>query len=166
MRPWFREAANSRSWNKVISVNLTGVFLCSQVVGRQMVRQGYGNIINISSTYGLVGADQRIYGDSGINSSPAYAASKAGVANLTRYLAAYWEGKNIRVNTLSPGGVFNNQNEEFVKKAKDYIDTYLVKKHPNIDAQIDYFSTSAKDGTNVDQAFSALGERIIERLYQ
>jgi NAD(P)-dependent dehydrogenase (short-subunit alcohol dehydrogenase family) len=103
------------NWNKVIAVNLTGVFLCAQAVGKQMVRQGYGSIINISSIYGIVGADQRIYGKSGINSSVAYAASKGGVVNLTRFLATYWEGKNIRVNALTLGGVFNRQDNEFVK---------------------------------------------------
>jgi NAD(P)-dependent dehydrogenase (short-subunit alcohol dehydrogenase family) len=102
-------------WNKVISVNLTGVFLCCQAVGKQMVKQGYGVIINISSIYGIVGPDQRIYGESGLNSSTAYAVSKGGVVSLTRYLAAYWAGKNIRINTLTLGGVFNNQDEEFVK---------------------------------------------------
>jgi len=109
------EEFSLENWDKVIAVNMTGVFLCCQAAGSQMVKQGYGNIINISSTYGLVGADQRIYGDSGINSSIVYAATKAAVLNMTRYLAAYWEGKNIRVNTLSPGGVYNNQADEFVK---------------------------------------------------
>lgn len=103
------------SWNKVLEINLTGTFLISQEVGKQMVKQGYGNIINVSSTYGLVGADQRIYGDSGINAPISYAVTKGGIINMTRFLAAYYEGKNIRVNTLSPGGVFNNQNQEFVK---------------------------------------------------
>jgi len=92
------------SWNRILAVNLTGVFLCTQAVAKEMAKQGYGNIINVSSIYGMVGADQRIYGTSGINSSAAYAASKAGVANLTRYLSAYFEGKNIRVNTLTLGG--------------------------------------------------------------
>jgi NAD(P)-dependent dehydrogenase (short-subunit alcohol dehydrogenase family) len=103
------------SWNRILAVNLTGVFLCTQAVGKQMAKQGYGNIINISSIYGMVGADQRIYGTSGINSSVAYAASKAGVANLTRYLSAYFEGRNIRVNTLTLGGVFNDQDADFVR---------------------------------------------------
>jgi len=109
------EKYSLEKWNEVISVNLTGVFLCSQAVGKQMVKQGHGTIVNISSIYGMVGADQRIYGKSGINSSVAYAASKGGVVNLTRYLAAYWEGKNVQVNTLTLGGVSNNQDKEFVK---------------------------------------------------
>jgi len=102
-------------WQSTIDVNLTGMFLCCQAVGKVMVQQGYGVILNISSVYGVVAADQRIYGDSKLNSNVAYAATKSGVLNFTRYLASYWQGKNIRVNSLSPGGVFNNQNEEFVK---------------------------------------------------
>lgn len=102
-------------WQATIDVNLTGMFLCCQTVGKVMVQQGYGVILNISSVYGVVAADQRIYGDSKLNSNMAYAATKSGVLNLTRYLASYWQGKNIRVNSLSPGGVFNNQDEEFVK---------------------------------------------------
>ncbi|MFQ5873749.1 MAG: SDR family oxidoreductase [Dehalococcoidia bacterium] len=104
-------------WEKVLAVDLTGVFLCCQVVGRVMVQQGHGVIVNIGSVYGMVGADQRIYGTSGLNSSVAYAAAKGAVINLTRYLAAYWQGKNIRVNSLSPGGVYNPgvQNEEFLQ---------------------------------------------------
>ena len=81
-----------------------------------MLKQKSGNIINIASTYGLVGADQRIYGKSGQNSAAFYAATKSAVVNLTRYLAAYWQKTGIRVNTLSPGGVQNNQEKNFQKK--------------------------------------------------
>jgi len=102
-------------WNKVLSVNLTGVFLCCQEVGKVMVKQQEGNIINISSIYGLTGADQRIYGKSKLNSSPAYAVTKSGILNLTKYLASYWHEKGIRVNTLSLGGVKNNQDSIFIK---------------------------------------------------
>ena len=103
-------------WNQAIDVNLTGVFLCCQSIGKQMLKQKSGNIINIASTYGLVGPDQRIYGKSGQNSAVFYAATKSAILNLTRYLAAYWQGTGIRVNTLSPGGVQNNQDPNFRKK--------------------------------------------------
>lgn len=104
------------SWNKAIDINLTGVFRACQEVGDIMCKQGYGNIINIASTYGIVAPDQRIYGDSGENSAAFYAATKSAVINLTRYLASYWRGKGIRVNTLSPGGVFRDQEKGFVEK--------------------------------------------------
>ena len=103
-------------WEKVMAVNLRGVFLCSKVIGAEMVKQGKGIIVNIGSIYGLVGTDQRMYGTSGINAPAVYAASKGAVINLTRYLATYWAGKGIRVNTLSPGGVENNQDLEFINQ--------------------------------------------------
>ena len=102
-------------WQATIDVNLTGMFLCSQVVGRVMVKQGYGVILNVASHYGVVAADQRIYGESKINSNVAYATTKSGVLNFTRFLASWWQGKNIRVNSLTPGGVFDNQDNEFLK---------------------------------------------------
>ena len=105
-------------WNQVLAVNLTGVFLCSQEIGKTMVEQKNGIIVNISSIYGLLGADQRIYGKSNLNSPVSYAATKGAIINLTKYLAAYWSKKNIRVNTLSLGGVVNKSymKKDFIKK--------------------------------------------------
>ena len=105
-------------WKKILDVDLSGVFNCCKVFGSQMVKQRKGTIVNISSIYGIVGNDQRIYGNSKINSPVSYAAAKGGIITLTRYLAAYWYGKNIRVNTLTPGGVIDEsyQSKEFIKK--------------------------------------------------
>ena len=105
-------------WAKSIDINLTGVFLCCQEFGKIMLKQKKGVIVNISSIYGLVGADQRIYGESKLNTHISYASTKGAIVNLTRYLAAYWHGKNIRVNTLTPGGVIDEsyQSKEFIKK--------------------------------------------------
>jgi NAD(P)-dependent dehydrogenase (short-subunit alcohol dehydrogenase family) len=105
-------------WQKSLDINLSGVFFCSQAFGSIMAKQGNGVIVNIASTYGLVGADQRIYGKSGLNLPISYAATKGAIINFTRYLAAYWHGKNIRVNTLSPGGVLDTtyQEKNFIKK--------------------------------------------------
>ena len=104
-------------WKEVIDVNLTGTFLCSQAIGGLMANNSGGSIINISSIYGMVGADQRIYGDSGLNSQPSYAATKGAILNMTRYMAAYWRGKNVRVNTLTLGGVLDKSymRDEFIK---------------------------------------------------
>lgn len=103
------------TWQRTLDVNLTGALLCCQAIGKVMLKQGGGVILNISSVYGVVAADQRIYGDSGLNSNVAYAVTKGGLLNFTRYLAAYWQGRNIRVNSLSPGGVFNGQDAEFLR---------------------------------------------------
>jgi NAD(P)-dependent dehydrogenase (short-subunit alcohol dehydrogenase family) len=105
-------------WNKAMELNLTGVLLCCQEVGKVMVQQKKGVIVNISSIYGISGADQRIYGNSNLNSPVSYAASKGAIINLTRYLAAYWHQKNIRVNTLTLGGVQDDsyQKKEFIKR--------------------------------------------------
>lgn len=107
------------SWDKVIDVNLKGVFLCCQVFGGAMASAGKGSIINIASIYGVVSPDQSIYqykhqrGE--VFFKPvAYSASKGGIPNLSRYLAVYWAKKNVRVNTLTIAGVFNHQDSEFL----------------------------------------------------
>ena len=110
-------------WNETINTNLQGLFLCSREIGRVMVKQNHGVIINISSIYGIVGADQRIYGKSRLNSPAFYATTKGGMVNLTKYLAAYWHGKNIRVNTLTLGGVFDKQ----LHKDKKFVNNYSKK---------------------------------------
>lgn len=105
-------------WNRALAVNLTSMFLCCQAAARAMQVEGRGSIINIGSTYGLVGPDQRIYQRPGepTRLKPAYySVSKAGVLGLTRYLATYFAGTNIRVNALTPGGVYHEQDETFVR---------------------------------------------------
>ena len=105
-------------WKQALDVNLTGVFLCCQAAGKLMASQGRGVMINISSIYGLVGPDQRIYQSEGNPDryKPAYySTTKAGILGLTRYLATYYAGKNIRVNALTPGGVFNGHDQDFVQ---------------------------------------------------
>jgi 2-deoxy-D-gluconate 3-dehydrogenase len=104
-------------WNAALQVNLTGTFLVTQACVRPMLRQGAkGSIINICSTYGLNGPDQRIYLKEGRPQTykPVYyTVTKAGVLGFTKYLAAYYMGTQIRVNALTPGGVFNNHDETF-----------------------------------------------------
>lgn len=101
--------------NKIFSVNISGTLLCCQEVGKVMRKQKGGVIINVSSIYGLVAADQRIYGNSGLNSTVAYAITKSAILNLTRYLASYWNNTGIRVNSISLGGVEANQDSRFIR---------------------------------------------------
>jgi NAD(P)-dependent dehydrogenase (short-subunit alcohol dehydrogenase family) len=103
------------AWEKVHDINLKGSFLMSQKAIPYLKANGKGVIVNFSSTYGNVSANKSIYGNSGINSPVAYATSKAAIINLTRYIATHLAEFNIRANVLSPGGVFNNQSEEFLK---------------------------------------------------
>jgi 2-deoxy-D-gluconate 3-dehydrogenase len=106
-------------WNAAINVNLTGLFLVTQACVKPMLDQGKrGSIINICSTYGLNGPDQRIYIKDGVRVAykPVYyTTTKAGVLGFTKYLASYYAGTEIRVNALTPGGVYNEHEEYFVK---------------------------------------------------
>jgi NAD(P)-dependent dehydrogenase (short-subunit alcohol dehydrogenase family) len=105
-------------WQQAIDVNLTGMFLCTQAATQTMLAQGKGVVVNLCSMYGLVGPDQRLYqreGQPPQYKPVTYSVTKAGVLGMTQYLAAYYGAKNIRVNALTPGGVFNQHDEEFVK---------------------------------------------------
>jgi len=109
------------AWREIMSVNLDGMFIMAQAVGKHMIEQRSGSIIQTASIYSLHGPDQRIYDGSHylgreINTPAVYTASKAGVIGLTKHLAALWGAHGIRVNALCPGGVSSGQNDEFHKK--------------------------------------------------
>ncbi len=110
------------SWNFQINVGLTGAFLCSKHFGTEMAKNSGGVILNIASDLSVIAPDQRIYKIKNKNDDEqpvkpiTYSVIKHGLVGLTKYLATYWAEKNIRVNSLSPGGVFNNHTEEFLSK--------------------------------------------------
>jgi len=106
-------------WKRSLDVNVTGVFLCSQILGTPMAKAGRGSIINVASTYGLVGPDQSIYkkpdGTQSFYKSASYPATKGAVLSFTRFLATYWGKDGVRVNSLCPGGIENGQDEYFLE---------------------------------------------------
>jgi 2-deoxy-D-gluconate 3-dehydrogenase len=107
------------AWQQALDVNLTGMFLVSQAAAPVMLAQKGGVIINVCSMYGLVGPDQRLYQREGQppRYKPVYySVTKAGVLGFTKYLATYYAGKHIRVNALTPGGVFNGHDEAFLQE--------------------------------------------------
>lgn len=114
-------------WNADIAVGLTGAFLCSRVFGKEMAKRSRGVIVNISSDLGVIAPDQRLYRKEGIpdDQQPVkpvtYSVVKTGLIGLTRYLSTYWADQHIRVNAISPGGIFAGQPEEFTRKLHELI---------------------------------------------
>ncbi len=102
-----------------LGLNLGGYFTTSQQFAKYFKKQKYGNIINISSIYGVVAPKFEVYDGTSMTMPVEYAVIKSGLIHLTKYMAKYFKGMNIKVNTLSPGGIYDNQNELFVEKYKD-----------------------------------------------
>ena len=107
------------AWRRTLDINLTGAFLCTQAAAPLLLSSGRGSVVNIASIYGLVGPDQRIYRQNGeqVQFKPiAYSVTKSAMIGFTRYLATYWAGTGIRVNTLTLGGVEADHDPEFVRR--------------------------------------------------
>lgn len=140
------------TWEKSIKVNLTGAFLCCQIFGKKMVEQGFGSIINIASTYGIVAPDQSLYidetGKQTFYKPPAYPVTKAGVIMLTKYLASYWGSLGVRVNCISPGGVENSQNSLFIKKYSEKTPSKRMARKTDYKGALIYLASDASSYTN------------------
>ena len=114
-------------WNRQLSVGLSGVFLCSRIFGARMASQRSGVILNIASDLSVIAPDQRLYQKPGLQAEDqpvkpvSYSVIKTALLGLTRYLAAYWADKGLRVNSISPGGVFDHQPAAFVEKLSKLI---------------------------------------------
>lgn len=115
------------NWNNEISVGLTSAFLCSKIIGSNMAMGNGGVILNIASDLSLIAPDQRLYRipNKSLDKQPVkpvtYSVIKSGIVGLTKYLSTYWNEQGIRVNSLSPGGVFEDQPDEFVNKLSNLI---------------------------------------------
>ncbi|MEO6237188.1 MAG: SDR family oxidoreductase [Vicinamibacterales bacterium] len=114
-------------WEQDLAVGLTGAFLCARSFGAEMARRGTGVILNVSSDLGVIAPDQRLYRQPGLpeDRQPVkpvtYSVVKTGLIGLTRYLATYWADRGVRVNAISPGGVYNGQPDEFVQRLASLI---------------------------------------------
>lgn len=142
-------------WDLQVSVGLTGAFLCSQVFGTAMAKDGKGGVIlNIASDLSIFSPDQRLYRKQGLDESMqpvkpvTYSVIKAGLIGLTRYLATYWAEKNIRCNALSPGGVFNGQGEDFVSRLTSLIPLGRMASHDEYKAAVQFLCSDASSYMN------------------
>ena len=142
-------------WDLQVSVGLTGAFLCSQVFGTAMAKDGHGGVIlNIASDLSIFSPDQRLYRKQSLeeNMQPVkpvtYSVIKAGLIGLTRYLATYWADKNVRCNALSPGGVFNGQGEEFVTRLTALIPLSRMASNDEYRAAVQFLCSDASSYMN------------------
>jgi len=146
-------------WNLEISVGLTGAYLCSKFFGSAMAKDGKGGVIlNIASDLSVIAPDQRIYRQDGIADDlqavkpVTYSVIKAGLIGLTRYLASYWADKGVRANALSPGGVFTNQDSEFVNRLSSLIPMGRMAKSDEYIGAIQFLCSDASaymNGQNI-----------------
>jgi len=142
------ETFSLADWDEVMRVNTTGVMLGCQVFGSGMAQRGRGSIINILSIYGIVAPDQRIYEGSSyegraINTPAVYSTSKAAVWGLTRYLASYWGQQGVRVNAVTPGGVFSGQNDTFVQRYSARVPLGRMADRDELSGAIVYLASRA-----------------------
>jgi len=149
---------------EIFEVNTLGAFLAAQVFGSQMVKSGRGSIINIGSLYASVAPDSRFYNHIDVDppflKPPAYGASKAALVNLTRYLATLWGPFDVRVNTLSPGGVLGNQDENFKRKFCERVPMGRMATYEDLKGALIFLASDASSyvtGTEivVDGGFTA-----------
>jgi NAD(P)-dependent dehydrogenase (short-subunit alcohol dehydrogenase family) len=142
-------------WDLQVAVGLTGAFLCSQVFGTAMASDGNGGVIlNIASDLSVFSPDQRLYRKEGLPDEMqpvkpvTYSVIKAGLVGLTRYLATYWADKGVRANALSPGGIFNGQGDEFVRRLSSLIPLGRMARRDEYRAAVQFLCSDASSYMN------------------
>lgn len=149
-----------KSWQAALDVNLTSAFLIAREIDRRFIGHYPCKLINVSSMYGQFSPHHSLYENRQIKPFPAYTASKAGIHGLTVWLAGYWAGKNATVNTLSPGGVFNNQDPKLVEAISELNMMSRMAQPNEISSVLAFLASDGSDymtGQNVyaDGGFSA-----------
>ena len=138
-----------KDWSKSININLNSMFLCSQVFGNKMIKQKKSSIINFASTYGMVGPDQKIYMSKNSKhtffKNPAYPTAKGAVISFSKYLAAYWGKEGVRVNSISPGGVYANQPKEFIERYESQVPLKRMAYPEDIKGIIAYLASDLSE---------------------
>ncbi|KAB7884538.1 SDR family oxidoreductase [Poseidonibacter ostreae] len=130
-------------WNKMLDVNLTGSFLGCQAVSKYMINQKSGSIINIASLYGLVSPNHKMYPGTGIVQPVAYTVSKHGIIGLTKYAATWLAEKGIRVNSITPGGIYNNHDELFLERFSNLSPNGRMTEKEELRGAIVYLASEA-----------------------
>ncbi len=130
------------SWKRNVDMQMNSYFIFSRIALEHMMKQNSGAIVNIGSTYGVVAPDFEIYGDTGMTSPAAYSAIKGGIINFTRYLASYYGKYNIRINSVSPGGIFDHQPEEFVQNYEKRVPLKRMGKPEDIAPAVSFLLSS------------------------
>lgn len=136
-------------WETDLAVGLTGAFLCSKIFGAEMARCGRGVILNIASDLALISPDQRLYRVEGVREEQqpvkpvTYSVIKSGLIGLTRYLATYWADRGVRVNAISPGGVYTTQPEEFTARLAELIPLGRMARADEYQAAIVFLCSDA-----------------------
>ena len=141
------ENFNNKQWKKEIEVGLYGYYLCCKIFGSHMVKKKGGIILNISSDLSVIAPNQNLY-EKKQKKPVTYSVIKTGVIGLTKYLASYWGSKGVRVNALSPGGVFNNQNKKFVKKIIELIPMRRMLNRDEIKGSIKFLCSNQSSYLN------------------
>jgi NAD(P)-dependent dehydrogenase (short-subunit alcohol dehydrogenase family) len=145
------ENMSKEDWDQQIAVGLTGAFICSKYFGSKMASIKKGVILNISSDLSVISPDQRLYKVIGVDSALqpvkplTYSVIKSGLIGMTLYLSTYWSSDGVRVNALSPGGVYENQDKEFVSKINDLIPLGRMARSDEYRSAVQFLCSSASE---------------------